>query len=229
MRLRLEVQPPRKGRAYIKVITSEKRHTVKCERCKNHYDVWSAIGASQWSGDRLFFPLSMNATGRAHSSALWFRPCTTLCFMRSREPPQKTRTPINYALTHSDSPIIYTIVIYCFFFRFSGSGGRFCGRCTSIFFVTHFLLVFSWVLSVFYDELLRHFYLNGCTKNDVFAVFCPNKITYFTSTYLLCYIFYLQKCLYVNTRSARGYYVVTVCPSLYALLSESSIRLKVHS
>lgn len=75
-------------------------------------------GASQWSGDRLFFPLSMNAAGRAVSSALWFRPRTALCFMRSREPPQKTRTPINYALTHSDSPIIYTIVIYCFFLRF---------------------------------------------------------------------------------------------------------------
>lgn len=39
---------------------------------------------------------------------------TRLFFTRSREPPQKTRTTINYALTHSDSLIMYTIIIYCF-------------------------------------------------------------------------------------------------------------------
>lgn len=56
-------------------------------------------GRARFEGPRVRFP----------------RPSTRLCFMRSREPPQKTRSAINYALTHSDSPIIYTIVIYCFY------------------------------------------------------------------------------------------------------------------
>lgn len=109
-----------KGPAYIKVITDEKRHTVEWERCKNHYDVWSAIGGVSVEWRSLVFPTFDERRGpSSFECPLISSLHPALCFMRSREPPQKTRTAINYALTHSDSPIIYTIVIYCFFFRFS--------------------------------------------------------------------------------------------------------------
>lgn len=55
---------------YIKVIAGEKRHRVEWKRCKNHDDVWSVIRASQSSGDRLFFPVSMGAASEFASRAL---------------------------------------------------------------------------------------------------------------------------------------------------------------
>lgn len=113
---------------HIKVITNEKRHSIEWKRCKNHDDVWSVIGTSQSSGDRLFFPLSMGATGELCLRALASdstgplptrvpqRP--TVFYEVKRDPPQKTRSAINYALTHSDSPTIYTIASYILFYGF---------------------------------------------------------------------------------------------------------------
>lgn len=112
---------------HIKAITNEKRHSVEWKRCKNHDDVWSVIGASQSSGDRLFFPLAIGAAAelclRALSSdstgPLPRVPQHPVVFYEVKwDPPQKTRSAINYALTHSDSPIIYMIASNILFYGF---------------------------------------------------------------------------------------------------------------
>lgn len=108
----------RKRTPHIKVITSEKRHRVEWKRCKNHDDVWSVIRGVSVEWRSLVFPTFDERRGQSSlrgSSPLISALHPALYFMRSREPPQKTRTAINYALTHSDSPIIYTIAIYCFY------------------------------------------------------------------------------------------------------------------
>lgn len=121
------LRPRNRKNLHIKVITNEKRHSVEWKRCKNHDDVWSVIGASQSSGDRLFFPLSMGAAGALCLRALASESTDPLprvpqhppvFYEVKRNPPQKTRSAINYALTHSDSPIIYTIASNILFYGF---------------------------------------------------------------------------------------------------------------
>lgn len=110
---------------HIKAITNEKHHSIEWKRCKNHDDVWSVIGASQSSGDRLFFPLSMGAAGELYLRALASDSTGPLprvpqhpavFYEVKRDPLQKTRSAINYTLTHSDSPIIYTIASNILFY-----------------------------------------------------------------------------------------------------------------
>lgn len=105
------------------MITSEKRHSVEWVRCKNHDDVWSVIGASLWSGDRLFFPLSMSAASRLRSSA---SPASDsalqLCVLWGQVRASTKNTYRDKLRTDTFRiqirPIIYTIVIYCFFLWF---------------------------------------------------------------------------------------------------------------
>lgn len=104
--------------AYIKAIESEKRHSVKRKRCKNHDDVWSVIVRVSVEWRSLVFPTFDGRRGWVASRVLacdFSGPTAGTVFYEVKSLHKKLRLPINYALTHSDSTITCTIGAYCFF------------------------------------------------------------------------------------------------------------------